>query len=222
MSLNQCKQEEKISCKMQIIALNDFIEILGGKWRFPIIFSLFFSSLRFSELKRQLTPITSRSLTQNLEDLMLNQLIEKEDGQFILSEHTNSLRPIVDAVMKYHSIQCHNKEIDTEQAKETLDEAMKSVFQDLAGKWRMVVMGTMHYGGFSRFNELEAVIPGISAKELTRNLNSLIDAGIIEKKQDDSDTRGSYVLTERGRAYEEILREMVEWAMNHREFLKRE
>lgn len=222
MSINPCIPEEKESCQMKVIALNDFIDILGGKWRFPIIFSLYFESLRFSELKRQLVPVTSRALTQNLEDLMINQLITKNESTncFSLTEYAADLKDIVRVVREYHDMVCHEECVDQAVIQESLNEAMKSVFRDLAGKWRMVIMGTLFYGDVSRFSELHAVIPGISTKELSRNLASLVDSGIVDRLQNESDTRGSYVLSEKGKRFEGIIQAMVKWSMNHREFLK--
>lgn len=222
MSINPCIPEEKESCQMKVIALNDFIDILGGKWRFPIIFSLYFESLRFSELKRQLVPVTSRALTQNLEDLMINQLITKNEStnRFSLTEYAADLKDIVNVVREYHNMKCHEDGVDLAAIQESLNDAMKSVFRDLAGKWRMVIMGTLFYGDVSRFSELHAVIPRISSKELSRNLVSLIESGIIEHQQNESDARGSYALSEQGKRFEGIIQEMVNWSQNHREFLK--
>lgn len=221
MSRNPCMPEET-SCRLLVVALNDFIELLGGKWRFPIIFSLYFSPLRFNELKSLLDPITARALTQNLNDLEMNHLIEKdpETKQFRLSNHSAGLETVVNVVCEYHEMSCIHGENDTGLVKASLNEAMKAVFRDLAGKWRMVIMGTLFYGDVSRFSELQALIPGISAKELSRNLKSLTESGIVEQSMSDLDPRGTYRLTEKGKRFEIIMQEMVKWAMSHREFLK--
>jgi len=45
------------------------LNIIGGKWRIPILWQLSNSSLRYNELKRQLKGITNIMLTRSLKDL---------------------------------------------------------------------------------------------------------------------------------------------------------
>jgi DNA-binding HxlR family transcriptional regulator len=58
--------------------LNTALNIIGNKWKLQILFQLKNSRLRFSELKKQLPLITHKSLIQELRNLMLAGLVERE------------------------------------------------------------------------------------------------------------------------------------------------
>ncbi len=55
--------------------VQDALELIGGRWRGAIMASLCGSPKRFLELKRDLSPITSRILTKELHYLEHNKLI---------------------------------------------------------------------------------------------------------------------------------------------------
>ncbi len=213
--------ELNISCNGINIALNDFVDILGGKWRFPIIFTLYFRDMNFSELKKHLSPITSRSLSQNLSSLEENQLVQKQEGntQYSLTEYADGLKGIVSVINEFQYNQCPDVTEDTLVIEKELNEAMKEVFRELAGKWRMIIMGTLLYGKCTRFSELKAVIPNISGKELTRNLNSLVDSEIVERYRIEGDAYENYRISDKGKLFEKILGEMIYWTIQHKKHL---
>lgn len=53
----------------------DALNVIGGKWRIPILWKLAEHPLRYNELKRQLTGITNIMLTRSLRDLEDHGLI---------------------------------------------------------------------------------------------------------------------------------------------------
>jgi DNA-binding HxlR family transcriptional regulator len=82
--------------------VQDALELMGGRWRGAIMASLCGSSKRFSELKTDLKPITSRVLTKELRYLEHNKLINVERNTAALnsvlyahSEHGSSCGPII-------------------------------------------------------------------------------------------------------------------------------
>jgi DNA-binding HxlR family transcriptional regulator len=53
------------------------LNIIGGKWRLPILWSLSDGSLRYNQLKRKLNGITNIMLTRSLQDLEEYGLIKR-------------------------------------------------------------------------------------------------------------------------------------------------
>lgn len=53
----------------------DALNVIGGKWRIPILWKLANQPLRYNELKRQLTGITNIMLTRSLRELEENGLV---------------------------------------------------------------------------------------------------------------------------------------------------
>ena len=66
------------STSKELAALLDTIYVIGGKWKMPIIFALCKANqLRFRELERNVTGITSRMLSLELKEMELNKLITR-------------------------------------------------------------------------------------------------------------------------------------------------
>ena len=65
--------ENYFSCPLMSV-----MEILGGKWKIVIIGHLFTGTKRFGELKRLITGITQKMLTQQLRELEKDELIHRE------------------------------------------------------------------------------------------------------------------------------------------------
>ena len=76
------------------------LNIIGGKWRLPILWKLSNGSLRYNELKRQLQGITNIMLTSSLQDLEENGLVKRIQHseipphvEYLLTEHGKKLVP---------------------------------------------------------------------------------------------------------------------------------
>ncbi|OJG99570.1 hypothetical protein RV18_GL001638 [Enterococcus termitis] len=53
------------------------LKIIGGKWRIPIIWKLANGPVRYNELKRQMTGITTIMLTRSLKELEEYKLLRR-------------------------------------------------------------------------------------------------------------------------------------------------
>lgn len=53
------------------------LNMVGGKWKMPILWQLFNSDLRYNELKRRLNGITNIMLTRCLRDLEESGLVKR-------------------------------------------------------------------------------------------------------------------------------------------------
>src|ERR1700745_3620989 len=56
--------------------IKDLTEIISGKWKLPILITLFEKPYKFKELSRKLH-ISPRMLTRELQDLEMNKLISR-------------------------------------------------------------------------------------------------------------------------------------------------
>src|SRR5208337_3707202 len=60
-----------------ILAINDTLNVINGKWKLPIIGSLLFGKKRFRELEREIPKITPRMLSKELRDLEANGIVSR-------------------------------------------------------------------------------------------------------------------------------------------------
>lgn len=67
----------KNECKEFIRPVRDVIEIIGGKWKLPILIALAFGNKRFGELERDVEGITPKMLSKELRDLEVNKLVQR-------------------------------------------------------------------------------------------------------------------------------------------------
>ena len=62
-------------CAKQLLAINDALDILRGKWKIRIIGSLTFGKKRFKEMQREVQGITAKMLSKELKELEVNELV---------------------------------------------------------------------------------------------------------------------------------------------------
>ena len=64
---------------------------LGGRWKAMIVWQLFESTRRYSELADAIDEITPRALTYALRELEQDGIVEKQDGVWQLTDLGNEL-----------------------------------------------------------------------------------------------------------------------------------
>jgi DNA-binding HxlR family transcriptional regulator len=70
--------KEAKSCPIQfVLAVNDTLNVIAGKWKLPIIGSLLFDKKRFTEIQRNIPKITPRMLSKELKDLEMNGMVKR-------------------------------------------------------------------------------------------------------------------------------------------------
>jgi DNA-binding HxlR family transcriptional regulator len=72
--VSELEQVKKCSSSF-VLAVNDTLNVLNGKWKLPIISSLLYGKKRFRELEREIPKITPRMLSKELKDLELNGIV---------------------------------------------------------------------------------------------------------------------------------------------------
>lgn len=70
-------EQIKMCSSSFILALNDTLQVINGKWKLPIVGSLFFGKKRFKELEREIPGITPRMLSKELKDLEMNGIVTR-------------------------------------------------------------------------------------------------------------------------------------------------
>jgi len=105
--------KEKISlhspiCSKNMLALQDTLHIVNGKWKLAIIFSLNESTKRFKELQRDIGKITGKMLSQELKDLEMNELVKRTvldtkpvTVEYELTSYGNSLEQVIDQLVNW-------------------------------------------------------------------------------------------------------------------------
>ncbi|MDK2868734.1 MAG: hypothetical protein PWP38_3049 [Clostridiales bacterium] len=84
------------------------LNIIGGKWRIPIIWYLQDGSLRYNQLKRKLNGITNTMLTRTLQDLESHGLVKRiqyaeipPHVEYLLTDHAKQLIPVIMTIQEW-------------------------------------------------------------------------------------------------------------------------
>ncbi len=86
---------------------------------------------------------------------------------------------------------------------------------DLVGEWWSILILRDAFAGFKRFDEFATGL-GIAPSMLTRRLNALVEAGLLERKPYSAHPpRHEYHLTERGRDFAPVLVALLAWGNKH-------
>jgi DNA-binding HxlR family transcriptional regulator len=88
--------------------VQDTMAIINGKWKLPILMSMFDGKSRFRDLQRCVPGITTRVLSKELKDLESNKLIIRivQDTypvtiDYKLTTYSFSLTPVVSEMIKW-------------------------------------------------------------------------------------------------------------------------
>lgn len=91
-----------------ILALNDTINVLTGKWKLPIIASLFFGKKRYSEIEKDIPRINPRMLSKELRDLEANGLVNRKvqntipvTVEYELTKSGESFQKVIDVMLEW-------------------------------------------------------------------------------------------------------------------------
>lgn len=84
----------------------------------------------------------------------------------------------------------------------------------VADSWSVLILREAFYG-VTRFDEFQQNLD-IAPNMLTRRLNSLVEEGMLERRQYcERPPRSEYLLTERGRDFRPVLLAMLAWGNKH-------
>lgn len=103
------KFKEAKSCPIQfVLAVNDTLNVISGKWKMPIIGSLLFNKRRFTEIQRNIPKITPRMLSKELKDLEMNGIVKRTvydslpvTVEYELTPSAKSLGHVLDTIVEW-------------------------------------------------------------------------------------------------------------------------
>jgi len=104
MEENNCIQNKK-----NLMAIQDSMDVLNGKWRISIISSIcFYDKRRFSDILNDVVGISNKMLSKELKELETNKLITRTvidtqpiTVQYQLTEHGKSLQTIINNLTEW-------------------------------------------------------------------------------------------------------------------------
>ncbi|OMP79341.1 helix-turn-helix domain-containing protein [[Flexibacter] sp. ATCC 35208] len=86
--------------------VQDTLYVISGKWKLPILMTMYDGKTRFRDIQRAIPAITTRVLSKELKDLEANQLIIRtvyDDSpvlvEYTLAAYSESLKPVVDVMV---------------------------------------------------------------------------------------------------------------------------
>jgi DNA-binding HxlR family transcriptional regulator len=98
---NLKKSEEKC-------ALQEILDVIGGKWSMSIIYALFTGKKRFSELERLIPGINTRMLVKELKNMEVNGIVTRQvfatvppTVEYTLTVKGEKLEPIINELYKW-------------------------------------------------------------------------------------------------------------------------
>lgn len=94
--------------KSFVIAANDTMNVLSGKWKMPIMASLIFGKKRFKDLEKEIPKITPRMLSKELRDLEVNGIVTRTVHNTIpviieyeFTESGKNFKKVMDAMVEW-------------------------------------------------------------------------------------------------------------------------
>lgn len=105
----ECKPIEKEQHKKEMMAVQDSMDVLSGKWKIAIISSIcFYNKRRFSDILNDVAGISNKMLSKELKELEINKLINRivQDTQpvsveYVLTEHGKTLQTIINNLTEW-------------------------------------------------------------------------------------------------------------------------
>jgi DNA-binding HxlR family transcriptional regulator len=83
------------------------------------------------------------------------------------------------------------------------------------GEWWSILILRDAFHGLTRFDQFQKSL-GIAPNMLTRRLNALVEAGLLERRRySERPPRDEYVLTQRGRDFRPVLLALLAWGNKH-------
>lgn len=109
MEFEQLSISEIKACPINyVLAINDTLNVISGKWKLPIIGTLLYEKKRFTEIQKNIGKITPRMLSKELKELELNGVITRKVYdetpvlvEYELTESAKSLNEVLDKMVDW-------------------------------------------------------------------------------------------------------------------------
>lgn len=123
--VNSMKAEDGVikECGQAILAINDTMDVLNGRWKVSIIACLCYRPMRFSELLKEVVGISGKMLSRELKDLEINDLISRKvlntapvAVEYAITDYGESLKGLTEKIAEWGFI--HRKRVIAGMKKE--------------------------------------------------------------------------------------------------------
>lgn len=102
MKQENCSNQNLSQCGRELKAIQDTMDILGGKWKISIMSCLRFGKKRFKDMQLEVKGIGSKMLSKELQELEVNGLINRTVLntrpvmiEYEITEYGQTLNPII-------------------------------------------------------------------------------------------------------------------------------
>ncbi|RXG31697.1 winged helix-turn-helix transcriptional regulator [Leeuwenhoekiella marinoflava] len=105
----ECEEFKPNEYKEEMMAVQDTMDVLQGKWKIKVLSSIcFYDKRRFSDILNDVYGISNKMLSKELRDLEINQLITRTvldthpvTIHYQLTEHGKTLGTIIDNLTEW-------------------------------------------------------------------------------------------------------------------------
>jgi DNA-binding HxlR family transcriptional regulator len=105
----QCIPRQSEKHKKEMMAVQDSMDVLNGKWKISIISSIcYYNKRRFSDILNDVVGISNKMLSKELKELEINQLVKRTvldtqpiTVQYELTEHGLTLKTIINNLTEW-------------------------------------------------------------------------------------------------------------------------
>ncbi len=102
------KEKVKQCPRQYVLALNDSLNVISGKWKLPIIASILYGKNRFKDLQENIEKITPRMLSKELKELEINGIVERKVYnqtpvliEYKLTDSGKNITTVIDAMLDW-------------------------------------------------------------------------------------------------------------------------
>ena len=114
------KTSEEKRFKEKIKAIQDTVFVLGGKWKIPVLLSIYSGNKRFNDIAVSIPKITNRVLSKELKHLEENLLIKRAvvsdypvRVEYVLTDYCSSIQNVAKSMEEWGKN--HNKKMKRKQ-----------------------------------------------------------------------------------------------------------
>ena len=105
----ECEEFNQNEFKEEIMAVQDTMDVLQGKWKIKVLSSIcFYNKRRFSDILNDVDGISNKMLSKELKELEINQLITRTvldthpvSIHYQLTKHGKTLGTIIDNLTEW-------------------------------------------------------------------------------------------------------------------------
>lgn len=103
-----CKEDHLQQCRGYLLAIQDTLELLSGKWKVSVIACLGYGKKRFTDLQRELHGIGPKMLSKELQELEINGLVQRTvcctrplTVEYHITEYGQTLQPVIQEIARW-------------------------------------------------------------------------------------------------------------------------